>query len=63
MNPTEKHDGSQHVIYDADQLSDIEMRYFDAQALARDGLVRGSAQGRGTTHFVEIAGMDCVPRR
>ncbi|MDX2465065.1 MAG: 3-deoxy-D-manno-octulosonic acid kinase [Porticoccus sp.] len=62
MNPTEKHEGSQHVLYDADQLTDIEPRYFDAEALARDGLLHGSAQGRGTTHFVEIAGQDCVLR-
>lgn len=62
MNPTEKHDGSQHVLYDADQLTDIELRYFDADALARDGLLRGSAQGRGTTHFAEIAGQECVLR-
>jgi len=62
MNPTEKHEGSQHVLYDADQLTDIDPRYFDAEALARDGLLHGSAQGRGTTHFVEIAGQDCVLR-
>lgn len=62
MNPTEKHDGAQHVLYDADQLTTIEPRYFDAAALARDGLLRGTAQGRGTTHFVEIAGLDCVLR-
>ncbi|MDT8382828.1 MAG: 3-deoxy-D-manno-octulosonic acid kinase [Gammaproteobacteria bacterium] len=62
MNPTEKHDGAQHVLYDADQLTTIEPGYFDAAALARDGLLRGTAQGRGTTHFVEIAGLDCVLR-
>lgn len=62
MNPTEKHDGSQHVLYDADQLTDIQSHYFDAEALARKELVRGAAQGRGTTHFVEIAGQDCVLR-
>ena len=62
MNPTEIHEGSQHVLYDADQLTDIDMRYFDAEALARDGLVHGGAQGRGTTHFVEIAGHNCVLR-
>jgi 3-deoxy-D-manno-octulosonic acid kinase len=62
MNPTEKHEGSQHVIYDADQLTDVDTRYFDAEALARDGLVQGGAQGRGTTHFVQIDGKDCVLR-
>ena len=62
MNPTEKHEGSQHVIYDADQLTDVDMRYFDAEALARDGLVQGGAKGRGTTHFVQIDGKDCVLR-
>ncbi|MBL1274583.1 MAG: 3-deoxy-D-manno-octulosonic acid kinase [Ectothiorhodospiraceae bacterium] len=62
MNPTEKHEGSQHILYDADQMNDVELRLFDAEALARDGLIRGSAQGRGTTHFVEIASQECVLR-
>ena len=62
MNPTEKHQTSQHVLYDADELTDVEMRFFDPKALERDGLLRGGAQGRGTTHFVEIDGQDYVLR-
>ena len=62
MNPTEKHNGSQHVLYDADQLDDIDAQMFDPEVLAREGLLRGQAQGRGTTHFVELFGQPCVLR-
>lgn len=62
MNPTEKHNGSQHVLYDADQLSNIDEQFFDPEALAREGLLRGQAQGRGTTHFMELHGQPCVLR-
>jgi len=62
MNPTEKHDGVQHVLYDADQLSDIEPMMFDPLALQQAGLVQGSAEGRGTTHFIELSGKSCVLR-
>jgi len=62
MNPTEKHDGTQHVLYDADQLSDIKPMMFDPVALQQAGLVHGSAEGRGTTHFIELDGKPCVLR-
>lgn len=62
MNPTEKHNGSQHVLYDADQLNDIDVQMFDPEALAREGLLRGQAQGRGTTYFVELCDQPCVLR-
>ncbi len=62
MNPTEKHDGAQHVLYDADQLSDAEPMMFDPSALQRAGLVQGSAEGRGTTHFIDLYGKPCVLR-
>jgi len=62
MNPTEKHDGAQHVLYDADQLSDVEPMMFDPVALQRAGLVQGSAKGRGTTYFIELDGKPCVLR-
>jgi len=62
MNPTEKHDGAQHVLYDADQLSDVQPMIFDPVALQRAGLVQGSARGRGTTHFIELNGKPCVLR-
>lgn len=62
MNPTEKHDGAQHVLYDAEQLSDVGPMVFDPVALEQAGLVRGSAEGRGTTHFVELEGKACALR-
>jgi 3-deoxy-D-manno-octulosonic acid kinase len=62
MNPTEKHSGAQHVLYDADQLEDADADLFEVQALAAAGRLRGTAQGRGTTHFVDIDGQPCVLR-
>jgi 3-deoxy-D-manno-octulosonic acid kinase len=62
MNPTEKHAGAQHVLYDADQLSEVDAGIFDPAALAQAGLLRGSAEGRGTTHFIELNGTPCVLR-
>jgi len=62
MNPTEKHDGVQHVLYDADQFSDVELMMFDPLALQRAGLVQGGAEGRGTTYFIELEGNPCVLR-
>lgn len=62
MNPTEKHAGAQHVLYDADQLNDAGADIFDPDALQQAGLLRGSALGRGTTHFIELNGTPCVLR-
>ncbi len=62
MNPTEKHNGSQHVLYDADQISHMDAQFFNPETLAQQGLLRGQAQGRGTTHFIELYGRPCVLR-
>jgi len=60
MNPTEKHDGTQHVLYDADQLSDIKPMMFDPVALQQAGLVHGSAEGRGISLSWMVNPVCCV---
>lgn len=41
----------QHILYDADVLSEVEPGLFDPAALQARGLLTGSAPGRGTTWF------------
>lgn len=62
MNPTEKHRGAQHILFDADELPDIEFVVFEPDVLAQRGLLHGSAEGRGTTYFAQINKRDCVLR-
>ncbi len=62
MNPTEKHSGAQHILYDAELLHDATPHLFDPQRLERAGALRGSAEGRGTTHFIELEGEQYVLR-
>ncbi len=62
MNPTEKHAGPQHFLYDADLVPEMDSRHFEPEDLARSGMLRGHATGRGATHFMELAGRQCVLR-
>jgi len=62
MNPTEKQHDSQYILYDADQLNSIDPSFFNPEILAQKGLLRGSAEGRGTAHFIELDGNPCVLR-
>ena len=62
MNPTEKHAGPQHFLYDADLVSQVDSRLFEPDHLKQAGLLRGHATGRGTTYFMELAGRPCVLR-
>ncbi len=62
MNPTEKRLGPQHLLFDADLLQTIDPRIFQPEWLRQAGLMRGSAEGRGTTHFMELDGRACVLR-
>lgn len=62
MKPTEKHSGAQYFLYDRDQLADVDANSFDPDTLDKAGLLKGVAQGRGTTHFIELEGKDCVLR-
>ncbi len=62
MNPTEKRFGPQHILHDAELLPHVAPCTFDIHHLEQKGVLQGSAQGRGTTHFIELEGIPCVLR-
>ncbi len=62
MNPSEKHEDSQHILYDAEQLGNIGADLFEPGLLEQKKMLRGCAHGRGTTHFFELNGREFVLR-
>ncbi len=62
MNPTEKRHGAQYILYDADLLKEADPNLFDVRHLAQAGALRGTAEGRGATHFFELDGRQFVLR-
>ena len=62
MKPVEKHNGSEHILFDGDALSDIHGMDFEPTILAVKGQLVGEAQGRGTTYFIELNSNACVLR-
>ncbi len=62
MNPTEKQCGTQHILYDAELLPNAGPHLFEPRQLKQAGALRGSAEGRGTTHFIELEGEQYVLR-
>ncbi|MBI3775114.1 MAG: 3-deoxy-D-manno-octulosonic acid kinase [Gammaproteobacteria bacterium] len=51
MRPVECFIENQHILYDADALSETDTGIFDPGILQARGLLTGSAPGRGTTWF------------
>jgi len=51
MRPVECFIENQHILYDADALSETDTGIFDPDILQARGLLTGSAPGRGTTLF------------
>jgi len=51
MRPVECFIENQHILYDADTLSETDTGIFDPGTLKTRGLLTGSAPGRGTTWF------------
>lgn len=54
--------GSQFLLYDADQVPNVDAFSFDPQEWLRRDAVSGDAKGRGTTLFVRFEGEDLVLR-
>ncbi len=51
MRPVECRIENQHILYDADALSETDTGIFEPDSLQARGLLTGSAPGRGTTWF------------
>jgi len=54
--------GNHHIIYDAAVVDEINVVIFDPASHQNEGSLRGQAQGRGTTYFIDIGGIECVLR-
>lgn len=63
MKPARSQHNQDHFLYDEDLLDQVGGLDFDVAHYRQQDALRGQAQGRGTTHFVTIAGkLDCVLR-
>ena len=62
MRPVECFIDNQHILYDADALSETDTGIFDPGILQARGVLTGSAPGRGTTWFFTHHGQPLVLR-
>ncbi len=62
MRPVECFIDNQHILYDADALSETDTGIFDPGILQTRGVLTGSAPGRGTTWFFTHHGQPLVLR-
>ncbi|WP_455201895.1 3-deoxy-D-manno-octulosonic acid kinase [Kaarinaea lacus] len=63
MKPARSQQNQDYFLYDRDMLDQVGCPDFDVGYYQQQGALRGQAQGRGTTHFISIAGkLDCVLR-
>lgn len=62
MRPVEYFIDNQHILYDADTLSETDTGIFDPGMLKARGLLTGSAPGRGTTWFFALHDQPLVLR-
>ena len=56
MKPAQIQHGQDYFLYDQDRLDQINCLDFDVAHYRQQHALRGQAQGRGTTHFITIAG-------
>ncbi len=62
MKATEAHSKSEHILYDAERIENPEASYFEVEHWRKRDALTGSAEGRGTTVFVQLAGEEYVLR-
>lgn len=62
MKLTEEYISPNHILYDADYITNREQLAFDSQSWANRNAIIGFAEGRGTTFFVQHEGHELVLR-
>ena len=62
MTPRTHESDREHILYDADCIGEANANLFDIGFYQQRGLLRGVAQGRGTTHFVLLPCGEAVLR-
>ena len=62
MQIQQSHQANCHIIYDSAVIGEINEHIFDPAVHKVKGSLRGQALGRGTTHFIDIGGVQCVLR-
>jgi len=56
MKATETHSKLDHIVYDAEQIENPDSSYFEIESWRKRDALTGTAEGRGTTVFVQLAG-------
>lgn len=62
MRPEILRPEGRYILYDADALGSVDPDWFDVAHWRARGALRGSAQGRGTTHFIDTPAGELVLR-
>jgi len=62
MQIKESHYANRYIIYDLAVVGEINEQLFDPESHQKKGSLKGQAIGRGTTHFIDVSGTQCVLR-
>ena len=62
MQIKESHQATRYIVYDKAVVGEINEAIFNPAFHQKKGSLRGQALGRGTTHFIDIGGTQCVLR-
>ncbi len=62
MKLTETHSKTEHILYDAELIENPDSSYFELEHWRKHDALTGTAEGRGTTVFVQLGGQEYVLR-